>query len=189
MKTTLKTLTASLGLLTALAFTACDGGSSAAKSSGDSTRKEEKESTGFSFNKGTKKDLSTGLSTNWNGLNVEEAYLMDMVAKKRLSDNKVELNQKIAITVTGVNNLEEKNGKVMPGLDITVTDEAGGEILAAKDLLKQEFDKEAATTLDATLTIGNPMQSGKKYHMKARFYDKNGKPGEEIISEADLEVK
>lgn len=141
----------------------------------------------FNFSKGTKKDLVTGLSTSWSGLSVDDAYLMDTIKKEKISDNKVTMQQKIAITLTGVGNFKEIDGKVKPGMDILVTDEQGNAVIEAKDLFKESYTKEQTQTLEATLTIGDPMQSGKKYQMKARIYDKNGEGT--IDSGIDLEVQ
>jgi hypothetical protein len=140
-----------------------------------------------SISKGFKKDVTLGLSTSWDGLNMKDAYLMDLETKTRLNTNEVALDKKIAIVVTGVDNLTEKDGKVMPSIDIQVADEANNVLYDGKDLLKSEYSKENASTLDATLTIGSPMESGKSYTMKARFYDKNGTG--EIKSEILLKVK
>ncbi|NJO03621.1 MAG: hypothetical protein HC880_19795 [Bacteroidia bacterium] len=141
----------------------------------------------ISFSAGTKKDISTGLATSWKGLHVEDAYLMDLKTKERINSNEVTQGDEIAIVVTGVDNLTESEGKVAPGLDISVTDPSGKEVLGAKDILSNEFAKDDVNLLQATLTVGNPLQSGNTYHMKARFYDKKGEG--EITSEIDLKVK
>jgi len=141
------------------------------------------------FSKGVKKDLSTGLSASYNGFSIDDIYLAK--EELRLNSNIISLGSKINITVTGVNNFAEKNGKVFPGCTIILTDKAGKEILnlpdAFADMVNGTTAAEAKTLL-ATLTTGDPMVAGETYHLKTRFFDKNKKENE-IIADIDLLVK
>ncbi len=127
---------------------------------------------------GSAKDLVTGLKIKYKGLNVGEYYLMDVETKTKIRKNTVPLGKyKFAIVVTGVKGYKKlSSGKVSPGVDMYIIDVATGKsLLDAVDILKGEYSAEDAEILDAYFTTGNPMESGKKYLFKARFYDKNGK--------------
>jgi hypothetical protein len=138
------------------------------------------------FSKGVKKDLSTGLSTSYNGFAVDDVYLT--VDGNKLSNNKVSLGKEILVVANGVENYEEKSGKVFPGCSIVLTDKAGKEVLNLADAfadMKDGFESNKASMLNATINTGNPMVVGETYHLKTRFYDKL-KTTSEIISEVDL---
>jgi selenophosphate synthase len=142
--------------------------------------------TSCNFSKGVKKDLSTGLSTSYNGFAVEDVYLT--VDGNKLSSNKVSLGKEILVVANGVENYGEKEGKVFPGCSILLTDKAGKEILNLADAfadMKDGVESNKASTLNATLNTGNPMVVGQTYHLKTRFYDKL-KNESEIVAEVDL---
>lgn len=138
------------------------------------------------FSKGVKKDLSTGLSSSYNGFAVEDIYLS--VDGKKLSSNKVVLGNVVTIVATGVDNFKVKEGKVFPGCSILLIDKSGKEILNLADAfseMKEGIESSKASTLNADLNTGNPMVSGETYHLKTRFYDKLKKENE-IVSEVNL---
>jgi hypothetical protein len=138
------------------------------------------------FSKGVKKDLSTGLSTNYNGFAVDDVYLT--VDGNKISSNKVSLGKQVLVVANGVDYYEEKNGKVFPGCSIELTNKEGKAILNIADAfaeMKDGFEANKASMLNATINTGNPMVVGETYHLKTRFYDKL-KTTNEIISEVDL---
>jgi hypothetical protein len=138
------------------------------------------------FSKGVKKDLSTGLSTSYNGFAVEDVYLT--VDGNKISSNKVALGKEILVVANGVENYQEKDGKVFPGCSILLTDKTGKEILNLADAfadIKDGFESSKAGVLNATLNTGNPMVAGETYHLKTRFYDKLKKESE-IVSDIDI---
>jgi hypothetical protein len=138
------------------------------------------------FSKGVKKDLSTGLSTSYNGFAVDDVYLT--VDGNKISSNKVSLGKEILVVANGVENYQEKGGKVFPGCSILLTDKAGKEILSLADAfadMKDGFESNKAGLLNATLNTGSPMVVGETYHLKTRFYDKL-KAESEIVSSVDL---
>jgi hypothetical protein len=138
------------------------------------------------FSTGVKKDLSTGLSTSYNGFAVDDVYLT--VDGNKVNSNKVSLGKQILVVANGVDYYEEKNGKVFPGCSIVLTDKNGKSILNIADAfadLKDGFEPEKASMLNATISTGDPMVVGETYHLKTRFYDKQ-KPTSIITSEVDL---
>jgi predicted small secreted protein len=88
---------------------------------------------GCNYSKGTKKDFRTGLSFSYNGFIVKDVLLIDST-DKRMTDNKVQINTRIAIVALGVNNYQLKDNKVFPGMMLLVTDKKGTPVLKADDL-------------------------------------------------------
>jgi hypothetical protein len=141
------------------------------------------------FSKGIKKDVSTGLTTNYNGFAVEDVYLT--VDGNKLNNNKVTLGKEINIVANGIENYAEKDGKVFPGCSILLTDKAGKEILNLADAfadMKNGVEVNKANVLNATLNTGSPMIVGETYHLKTRFFDKEKKESE-IVSDIDIEMQ
>lgn len=144
-----------------------------------------------SYSKGVKKDLTTGLSTSYNGFSIEDVYLADGEETNKASSNTLALGSKILIVVTGVGNYTVKDGKVFPGCTIILKDAAGKEILNLPDAFADQQDglpAKEASTLKATLTTGDPMVVGQKYHFSAVFFDKLKKEST-ISSEVDVIMK
>jgi hypothetical protein len=142
------------------------------------------------FSKGVKKDLSTGLSTSYNGFAIEESYLLDST-ENQLTSNVIALGNIIFVRVTGVENYEEKNGKAYPGCSILLTDKAGKEVLNIKDAyadLKDGVSVTDAKTLTASVNTGNPMVVGETYHLTTTFFDKQ-KTDNTITTNVDLLIK
>ncbi len=142
-------------------------------------------SCGGGFSKGVKKDLSTGLTSTYNGFAVADIYLV--VDDNKLSGNKIALGKKIELIADGVDYYEAKDGKVSPGCLIILTDKAGKELLNLPDAFAEQpaLDKDKAASLKATITTGNPMEVGETYHLYVRFFDKNKKESE-IVSDVDV---
>jgi len=141
------------------------------------------------FSSGAKKDLRTGLSFSYNGFIVHDVLLIDPV-NKRMTDNKVQLNTRIAIVALGINNYGLKDGKVFPGMMLLVTDKKGAPVLNAADLFagNQGYPPANATELRGDITIARPMVAGETYHVKVHIWDKV-KADNELNIEADLVVQ
>ncbi|WP_462255026.1 hypothetical protein [Ferruginibacter sp.] len=140
------------------------------------------------FSKGVKKDLSTGLTSSYNGFAVDDIYLT--VDDTKISSNKITLGKKVELIADGVDFYEVKDGKVNPGCRIILTDKVGKELLNLPDAFAEQaaLDKTKAASLKAIVTTGNPMQVGETYHLNVRFFDKN-KTESEIVSDVDLVMK
>lgn len=143
------------------------------------------------FSKGVKKDLSTGLTTSYNGFSVEDVYLAEGEEANKVLTNSLTLGSKILIVVTGVGNYTVKDGKVFPGCTIILKDSAGKEILNLPDAFadqKEGQPAKEASTLKATLTTGDPMVVGQTYHFSAVFFDKLNKEST-ITTSVDVVMK
>ncbi|MGN6418704.1 MAG: hypothetical protein ACTHMC_14515 [Pseudobacter sp.] len=142
------------------------------------------------FSKGVKKDLSTGLTTQYNGFRVEDAWLEDGNGNK-LSSNKIPMGTTLLVVASGVSNFTEKNGRVYPGCQILLTDTAGTEMLNIADAFAgntEGFKPEEATRLTATLNTGKPMETGATYILKTAFFDKQNKENK-IHAELKIEMR
>jgi hypothetical protein len=144
---------------------------------------------GCNFSTGVKKDLRTGLSFSYNGFIVHDVLLIDP-ANKRMTDNKVQLNTRIAIVALGINNYGLKDGKVFPGMMLLVTDKKGTPVLNAADLFAgdQGYPPANATELRGDITIAGPMVAGETYHVKVHIWDKV-KADNELNIEANLVIQ
>jgi hypothetical protein len=143
-----------------------------------------------SFSKGVKKDLNTGLTSNYNGFAVENIYLTDDKGN-RLSSNKVTLGNALLVVASGVENFKLADGRAYPGCTIILTDKNKKELLNLQDAfaeLKDGLPPEQATELKATLTTGAPMQAGETYQLYVHFYDKKNTTSA-ITSTVELVVK
>ncbi len=142
-----------------------------------------------SFSAGTNKNFSTGLSYTHNGFHVDNVLLVgpDNVA---MSNNEVQLNTKVAISVEGLANYELKDGKAYPGFMLSVTDKNGASVIGEADLFaaNEGYTPEDASVLRGTITVGDPMTSGQTYSVKIKVWDKN-KPENELTASVDLVVK
>jgi hypothetical protein len=141
------------------------------------------------FSAGTKKDFTTGLSYTHNGFQVDNVLLVgpDNIA---MSNNEVQLNTKVAISVEGLANYELKDGKAYPGFMLSVTDKNGASVIGEADLFatNEGYSAEDASVLRGTITVGDPMTVGETYSVKVKVWDKN-KPENELTAEVNLVVK
>jgi predicted small secreted protein len=144
---------------------------------------------GCNFSKGAKKDLSTGLSFNYNGFIVKDVLLIN-AASQRMTDNKVKLNTQVSIVAIGLNNYGLKDGKVFPGMMLVVTDKNGTPIINAADLFdgNQGYPPPNASELRGDITLAQPMVVGETYHVKIRIWDKV-KTDNELNAEVNLVVQ
>ncbi|MEO6850328.1 MAG: hypothetical protein ABI166_06845 [Mucilaginibacter sp.] len=144
---------------------------------------------GCNFSSGFKKDLTTGLSFNYNGFRVQNVLLLD-ATNKAMTSNKVQLNTKMAIAALGITNYGLKDGKVYPGMMLLITDSKGAKVLSSIDLFEgtQGYPPANATELRGDITVATPMVAGQTYHLKARIWDKV-QAGNELNAETDLIVQ
>jgi len=141
------------------------------------------------FSAGTNKDLKTGLSYSYNGFGLDNVYFVGPEDKLQ-TDNKVDLNSKVAIIVEGLRNYTLKDDKASPGLMLSVTDKDGKFIINEADLFAggEGYTPEQASVMRGTVTVANPMKSGEKYMISMKIWDKN-KPESEFTANVEIEVK
>jgi hypothetical protein len=147
-------------------------------------------SCGGNFSKGVKKDMTTGLASNYNGFAVDDIYLTDKNGTK-LNSNKIVLGDEIMVIASGVDNYKLVDGKAFPGCTIILTDKNKKEILNLPDAfssLNNGVSASEATELKATLTTGAPMQAGETYQLYVHFFDKK-QTTSVITSTVDIVMK
>jgi len=125
-------------------------------------------------NAGVKKDLSSGLSTNYSGITIEDAAVtMD---DAEIHHNKIPLGKSFTIINKNVSGLIEKEGKLSLGCALLITDESGNKILDEADLFagKEGVPVSEGKYLTCKVNTGEPMQKEKNYNVEVKFWDKNG---------------
>ncbi|MFT4203652.1 MAG: hypothetical protein QM610_07010 [Chitinophagaceae bacterium] len=129
---------------------------------------------GCQFSTGNHKDLRSGLSFSYNGFRVQDVFLTDSGSTTKRTDNSVAMNTRVDILVKGISGYTPKDGKVLPGMSVTVTDTQGNNILNAEDVLAQinPAPEEDASALQSYVAIGEPMKPGNTYHIKVHVWDK-----------------
>ena len=123
---------------------------------------------------GIKKDLSTGLKTEYKNIEPEEAMLV--MNDEVLNNNDIPLGNQFAIVNKSVKGLTEKEGKISLGCSLLITDMKGNVILSEPDLFKDNgtVDAEKSAYLKCTVSTGKPMEWKEKYNVKTGFWDKWG---------------
>ncbi|MFT4094057.1 MAG: hypothetical protein QM640_10485 [Niabella sp.] len=143
------------------------------------------------FSAGTKKDLRTGLSYHYTGLQVNDVYLSDSAGGK-LPGNEVPYNSRVGLVVAGISGFMQNNGKVFPGFVIDITDKDGNRIIAdtPPDLFAQNsgFTEREASILLGSVKIVAPLKTGATYHLKGHLWDKNNSDNT-VDAEAEIVVK
>jgi hypothetical protein len=138
---------------------------------------------------GAKLNHGTEMTTAFNGLALENVYIVDGDDKK-ITTSEVALNSKFSIVYEGVKNYTLKDGKAFPGLSIQVIDNNQVTVIQEGDLLAHYQDglSEAdASVLRATITVGDPMKPG-KYICTVQVIDKNNNDSA-IASTWEFDVK
>jgi hypothetical protein len=141
------------------------------------------------FSVGTKTDLTSGLSSSWNGLSAENIYFVDP-EDQSITNKQVTWNTECSFVFEGISNYSLKDGNAFPGITLTVTDPSGAEVVAFDDMLASYTEGVSPTdaaVLRASLTVGDPMKVGETYTVTARVFDKQN-AGAEIVSKATVTV-
>ncbi|MFM7430034.1 MAG: hypothetical protein ACKO1F_09060 [Flammeovirgaceae bacterium] len=109
--------------------------------------------------KARKKDLTTGLSTSYNGF-LEESISLVGDSDQSILTEEVPIDSKFAIVFEGIANHQLKDEKAFLCLSLLVTDAKGMAIIKEADLFASSTDgysSEDASVLRATVTVGSPM--------------------------------
>lgn len=136
---------------------------------------KENEITSTDGTRGFKGDIdNTNLQTIYEGLTFENVYLVDGDDKK-INSEEVPLNSKFSIVFDGIQNYTLVNGKAFPKLSMMVTGDKGP-VVDEKNLLAsytEGLSPEDAAVLRGTVTVGEPMESGKQYTCLINITDLN----------------
>jgi hypothetical protein len=97
----------------------------------------------------------------------------------RMEDNAAPAGSKVSLIVLGAKGFTVQNERVFIGASMLVTGPAGEKILDESDLLAryeaEGISADDAGTLSLSLSLGKPIEAGKTYNWKARWWDKKGK--------------
>ena len=124
---------------------------------------------------GIKKDLSTGLTTTYKGIEPSGAYMV--MNDEVIHHTDIPLGEKFILVNDGVTGLVVKNEKVKVGCYLKIADRSGNILLEEKDLFEgsDEFSQENARMLKCTVSTGKPMKWEEEYNVSVSFWDKQGK--------------
>ncbi|TAD98391.1 MAG: hypothetical protein EAZ97_10955 [Bacteroidetes bacterium] len=132
---------------------------------------------------------SKDLEVKKSGLVAGDIYLE--VDGKRLDKNEVLFGSNVFLFVAGLNNLEQKDGKVFIGCSMVVSDSTGKILAESEDVFAQYKDSgispQDAANLNINMDTGDPMVAGSTYNWKARFFDRLN-PKNEIKTETDVKL-
>lgn len=123
---------------------------------------------------GAKKDFSTGMTTHYNGISVEDSKII--MNNEILNHTDIPIGESFVIINDGVEGLTVKDAKVAVGCSLEIKDENGRVLLSEPDLFKDAapFDKDAVKQLRCAVNTGSPMQWEERYTVKTVFTDKYG---------------
>lgn len=147
---------------------------------------------GCHFSVGTKKDLTTGLSINYNGFSVQDAILIDNHGS-RMKNDVVHLDTTFGVLFTGIENYKVKDDKVFPSCEISIKDKSGKLLDDIPNILGSTSEQGAnpvdARTLTATIRLHAPTYSpGNTYHIIITVLDRE-EPKNKIVAEGDVAVQ
>ena len=174
----------------AIILSSCGGSGSSSQSASDPVVSDN--STSITTEDGSasaRLDQDTELQTGIQGFTVDKIYIIDGNDKK-ISTSEVALNTSFSIVYEGVKNYTLKDGKAFPRLSIQVTDDNQVTVLSESDLLAsytEGLSEETASVLRATVTVGEPMKTG-KYICSVQVVDQNN-PDAGILSTWGFDVK
>ncbi len=123
---------------------------------------------------GIKKDLSTGLTTSYNGLVPGETRLV--MNEEVLNHTDIPIGESFFIVNENVEGLKVKDGNISVGCSLIITDKNGKKMLEAADLFsgKDVLPKENGRFLKCIVNTGKPMEWEENYKVVATFWDKYG---------------
>ena len=125
-------------------------------------------------NVGIKKDLNTGLSSSYSGMEPEKVLLV--MNGEVLNHTDIPLGENFLLVNDGIKGIQVKDGKVKVGCSLKISDEKGKILMDEKDLFagRDTFDEKDAKMLKCTVGTGKPMEWEEKYIVSVTFWDKNG---------------
>jgi hypothetical protein len=128
------------------------------------------------FSAGIKKDALTGLTIKNQSLDYEQYTLLK--EKRQLGGHALAFGETLTLTLTGVSHFKEEDGKVYPGMRMTVKKKSGEVLLYYADLLQESaangLSRATASTLRASFTAGPPLVTGQSCDLVVTIWDKKG---------------
>ena len=123
---------------------------------------------------GVKKDFNNGLTATYKNMEPEKVFLV--MNNEVVHHNDIPLGESFLIVNDGMQGAVVKDGKVIIGCSLKITDQNGAILLIDKDLFEgqDEFNEAEATMLKCTINTGEPMKWEEKYDIEVVFWDKNG---------------
>lgn len=123
---------------------------------------------------GFKKNMNTGMVTNYKGLAPESAMLV--MNKEEINHTDIPLGEEFVLMNNGVKGFTLENNKAKIGCSLKISDKKGQVLLNEQDLFKghDSFSPEDAANLRCTITTGAPMKSEEFYDVVVVFKDKLG---------------
>ena len=152
----------------------CGGSGSGSTSSSDPVVTDE--STTISADGSSARlDNDTELQTSFQGLSIENVYIVDGDNKK-IAVSEIALNTRFSIVYEGVKDYTIKDGKAFPGISIQVMDNDQNTVISEADQLASShaegLDEKDASMLRATVAASDPIKPG-KYIVSVIVTDKN----------------
>jgi hypothetical protein len=121
-----------------------------------------------------KKGFNTGLTATYKNMEPEKVFLV--MNNEVVNHTDIPLGESFLVVNDGMHGAVVKEGKVMIGCSLKVTDQHGAILLEEKDLFEGQdvFNEAEATMLKCTINTGEPMKWEEKYDIEVVFWDKNG---------------
>ena len=116
---------------------------------------------------------NAGISIATESLEAKYIYITNENGAVR--GNEVSYGEKLRFNFQDISGFSVKQGKVYPGASIMVVDSSGKTVLEYTDLFAAYGDgvnPEAASSLNLSLTVGDPMRISETYLWKTRVWDK-----------------
>ena len=123
---------------------------------------------------GVKKDISTGLTSNYTVMEPEKILLV--MNDEVLNHTDIPVGEKFILINDNISGIRVIDGKVSVGCSLMITDTTGKTIFKEDDLFKEGgvFNEKEARMLKCTVSTGIPMQAEEYYKVYVKFWDKNG---------------
>ncbi|MCR9063747.1 MAG: hypothetical protein NXI00_07260 [Cytophagales bacterium] len=135
-------------------------------------------------------DERLGLYIDYKGIKPKTVRVLQNQQIK--TDKNIGFANFLTIEILGIDSFEKlSSGKVLPGAEYAVVDEKQNIIYITKDLFTKYgligVPEKDAASLKLNLTIGKPMEVGKKYFFLFRIWDKNS--DKELKGNLELNVQ
>lgn len=124
--------------------------------------------------KSVSQDLTTGLSTNGDGLSCESVTLSD--GDQKISRKAFTYGEKFYVNFEDIQGFKETDGKKFPGMKLSIVSEAGDTVLSNNDLYANNTDgfDISPLLLQSNITVANPIHSNANYTFYITIWDKKG---------------